>query len=168
MKKLIRKSLSFLVYAFGLRGRVRDFIMWPLASRLLGVKYTEVITLKNGVEFCADMSDIVGRMILFYGEHVEYAWEPATTQLVERLSREARVSILAGSHIGYTVVHALAAKKQDAHVYAFEPVNYLYELSRKNIALQNTFQSSGGATLEKKALGERTGVAEIAPAAESM
>ncbi len=141
MKRRIRQVLSACVYFLGLGGRVRDFIMWPLASRLLGVYYTEVIALKNGLAFRADMSDIVGRMVLFYGEHVAYPWEPATTRHLESCVKEAQHVIMAGAHI----------------VYAFEPVEYLYQLATHNAALSGL----GGIIVEHKALGKEAGVAEI-------
>lgn len=129
--------------------------MWPLASRLLGLEYTETLTLKNGSTFTADMSDIVGRTLLFYGEHLAYPWEPITTKFLEEIVRSAKTVFLAGGHIGYTAFCALNALPKNGHIYVFEPVSYLYNLSHINLS------SSSKATVEHLALGEKAGKVPI-------
>jgi len=153
LRKKIRKTLAFFVYYAKINGKLRDLIMWPLASRLLGRSYTETITLKHkGIRFHADMSDIVGRMILFYGEYVDYAWEPRTTKFLEQIISKCNTAIIAGTHIGYTIVYASKAMPENAVIYGFEPVKYLYELSKLNA------ESFGKRiSIAKKALGEKSG-----------
>jgi len=157
IKREFRKMLAFFVYKTKVNGKLRDLIMWPIATRLLGASYTETLTLKHGgMKFTADMSDIVGRMILFYGEYVEYPWEPRTTQFLEQIISKSKSTIMAGTHIGYTIAYASNAMPGDGKIYGFEPVKYLYELSKSNA------ESCGkNISIAKKALGEKSGQIKI-------
>ncbi len=151
IKRLIRKTLSLGVFYLHITGKFRDFIMWPIATRLLGSSYKETLILRHKcIAFQADMSDIVGRMILFYGEHVDYAWEPGTTSFLEKIIQNAHTSIIAGTHIGYTISNAAYAMPNDGVIYGFEPVSYLFQLSKTNAEL-----TSKNIVITKKALGEK-------------
>ncbi len=150
----VRKLISAFLNVFKVQGKLRDLIMWPIASRLLARTYQERMHLKSGHEITADMSDSVGRTLLFYGEQVTYPWEPVTTQFVEERIRDAQVTIMGGAHIGYTLLSMAMAKKAGAKIYAFEPVQYLYDLARVNSAYEDV-------TLEHMAIGDTTGTVLI-------
>lgn len=130
MKTTIRKIISGIVSIISLPQSVQDFLMWPVATRLLGSNYTEKITLKNGVNLYGSMHDILTRNILFLGERHEYFWEPITTQLAEKLVKDATTTFIAGSHAGYDVF--TLANNTNGTVHTFEPVRELYELVAKS------------------------------------
>lgn len=127
MKKVIRKIISYTVSFIPLPQKVRDFFMWPLASRVLGLSYTEAIKLKHGVWLYGSMHDILTRNILFLGEHKKNFWEPITTKIAMLLGAKARTAFIAGAHVGYDVF-LVASVMQKGEVHTFEPVRELYEL----------------------------------------
>lgn len=133
--------------------RIRQFLMWPLASRVLGMEYTNTFNLKSGFRMHGYMGDHLGRHIIFYAPHLPYFWEPSTTQLVEKLSKNAHNIIVAGSHIGTTVLYARNAMTDSSGtVYTFEPISHLYERSRKNFDLNTHL---GPIVIERSALGDK-------------
>ncbi|HYC83414.1 MAG TPA: FkbM family methyltransferase [Candidatus Paceibacterota bacterium] len=135
--------------------KLRDLITWPIATRVLGRRYRSVVTLVNGLKLEVGMQDILTRFLLFYGPFVPYPWEPQTTKLLEQRMKEKRCSLIAGSHIGYVAL--MAARAGEGKVVAFEPVDYLFEESQKNFSLNPGLSL----VLERKALSNRTGEAEI-------
>lgn len=148
MKKIIRKSIAWSLNYFGISGRLKDLLMWPIATRLLGTSYTEHIPLKDGGMCLADMSDIVGRTILFYGEYVPCVWESGTIAFMKRRLMGAKTVFMAGAHLGFTFIHGASVMPADGRIYAFEPVKYLFDL-----AVENAKSLNGKVVLERKALG---------------
>lgn len=139
---------------------VRNLIMWPIASRVFGKKYDTVIKLKNNLLMNVDLGDMLGRMVIFYGPYREYFWEPATTKLMELLIKNASEAIVAGTHIGYTVLSARRAMaKNTARLHTFEPVKYLFDISQKNILLNKDI---GKISISRLALNDKTEKVKIA------
>lgn len=131
MKRVIRKIISLMVSYVPLTQRMRDFLMWPVASRVLGLSYVEAIRLRHGVWLYGSMHDILTRNILFFGEHKNFFWEPITTQIALLLAKKARVAFIAGAHVGYDVF-VVAKEMKDGVVHTFEPVRELYDLVTKS------------------------------------
>ena len=59
---------------FDFSTRLRDFLMWPVASRVFGGRFDKIVTLKNGLRLKTDLKDILGRFVIFYGPPVSYFW----------------------------------------------------------------------------------------------
>jgi|SRR3989344_6742646 len=116
---------------------VRNFLIWPGWNRILKFKYRRPVQLGNDLRMYAYSEDILGRLVWLEGPMNAYFWEPGATKLLEKLIRDARVSLIAGAHIGYTVLMAAKASGGNAKIYTFEPVPELYELARKNIELNS-------------------------------
>lgn len=134
---------------------VRDLIMWPIATRILGTSYDGITILKNGMRMGADLNDVLGRMIVFYGPSQKYLWEPKTEQLIELLVAHAESAFIAGAHIGYLALFTRnAMKKKNARVHAFEPVRYLFEICKRNFRLN---EKRGGLFIHRCALSDRSG-----------
>lgn len=129
--------------------KTRDLFLWPLASRVLGLSYTKIVLLKKGIVLKVGMEDILNRFIMFLGPYIEYIWEPSTMKLLEQLSKQKQSIVIAGSHIGFTVLESAQSTK--GRVFAFEPVQNLYARSKENIMLNPV--ESQKITLEKMALG---------------
>lgn len=139
--------------------KIRDFLMWPIASRVFKGKFNDIVKLKNGILMKTEMDDILGRFIIFYGPHLDYFWEPKTMRLMKLLITEADNVIIAGSHIGHTVLLARNfMQKRDAVVHAFEPVEYLYKISKENFHLN---EDLGRIILSRYALSDKDGYALI-------
>ncbi|HEY4493682.1 MAG TPA: hypothetical protein VJB98_03625, partial [Candidatus Paceibacterota bacterium] len=109
---------------------VRNFLIWPGWNRILKFKYRRPVQLGNDLRMYAYSEDILGRLVWLEGPMNAYFWEPGATKLLEKLIRDARVSLIAGAHIGYTVLMAAKASGGNAKIYTFEPVPELYELAR--------------------------------------
>ncbi|MFA6254121.1 MAG: FkbM family methyltransferase [Candidatus Paceibacterota bacterium] len=152
--------IGFYVSFLNRSDKVRDFLLWPLATRVLGRGFSTARFLKQGFWLKADMGDILSRYVIFFGPFKRDFWEPQTTAVLKQLVREREGDILlAGSHLGYfTVLAGLLASKLNKKIYAFEPVDYLYQLSAENIKLNKLNDS---VVLAKAALAEKTGQAEI-------
>lgn len=132
---------------------VRDFLMWPIATRLLGKNYTQIVTLKDGFKMIGSMEDILSRQILFIGAYRYELWEPKTTILLKTLAQNSRQILIAGAHMGYDVL--LAASRTKGIVHAFEPVPALYKRAKENIALNPEIAKR--CVLTPNALGEKEG-----------
>lgn len=154
IKDIFIKIARFYLNKINKYSQVRDLVMWPLASRVIGDKYKKTVELKNGLRMKTDLSDMLGRMIIFYGSDVEYFWEPQTVRLMELLIKNAQNAIIAGSHLGYT---ALMARKAMAvygsALHSFEPVPYLYNIAKKNFELNNNL---GKMIINKEALSNNS------------
>lgn len=135
---------------------IQDLILWPIASRILGVDFEKVVTLKSGISMFVGMEDALNRTLLFKGLHMRYVWEPVTIRLLEQLSQKKKAILIAGSHIGYTVL--MAGKETKAPVVACEPVAYLYGRSKRNFELN---KEKTRITLIKAALGNTEGSVEM-------
>lgn len=103
------------------------------------------------------MEDILNRFIMFLGPHLDYIWEPVTVRLLESLSKEKKSILIAGSHIGFTVLSS--ARITSGHIYAFEPVKNLFDRSKENFNLNPN--ESKKITLEKMALGDKVGMTKM-------
>lgn len=132
--------------------------MWPLATRVFQNEYKNPVKLKNGIVMKTDMKDILGRFIIFYGPHLDYFWEPQTVKLAEALLVGAREAVVAGSHLGYFALMARRAMPKEARVHAFEPVSYLYEISKENFILNKNL---GETVINEYGLSDRVGEALI-------
>jgi len=109
--------------------------MWPLASRIIDKDFSDILYLKDGIFMKTDLSDILGRVLLFYGPVSKYIWEPQTTRLAELLVKDAQNALVAGAHLGYMALMIRRAMPREATVYTFEPIPYLYDIARENAVL---------------------------------
>lgn len=153
MKKLIRKAISFCAQLAP--AKVRDFLVWPLSSRLLGLGYQEKILLKDGFYMIGSMEDILSREILFSGEWKKNLWEEETLKKLAQLSKDSKQILIAGAHMGYLLLYA--AKNSKGIVHSFEPIPSLYDRCKKNISLNPELEER--IVLNKEALGAEAGEA---------
>ncbi|OGF50444.1 hypothetical protein A3G55_03860 [Candidatus Giovannonibacteria bacterium RIFCSPLOWO2_12_FULL_44_25] len=109
---------------------IRDFLMWPVASRIVK-KWDRPVKCKDGFTMYIDPRDLLGRIIFFYGPIRTNLWEPQTVLLTKKLKPDGPI-LVAGAHIGYI---ALMLAQRSAVVYAYEPIPYLYDIARKNSEL---------------------------------
>ena len=152
------KSSGFYLSKFNNSSKIQDFLMWPLATRILEKKYEKIVKLKNGLLMKTDLKDVLGRFVIFYGPYLDYFWEPQTIKLMELLLKNSREAIIAGSHIGYLSLMARKAMSKEARVHSFEPVSYLYEISETNFRLNKEL---GEMTINKEALSDHSGEALV-------
>lgn len=136
MRKFVFTILRKITVWFPWPTKIRDLLMWPIASRVLPKDYTEIIK-RPGYIVKVDLKDQLNRMLLFYGPTVEYIWEPQTTKLAQYIIKNAKNSIVAGSHIGLVNLELLTSLSSDATIYTFEPADYLFKRSTENLALNN-------------------------------
>ncbi len=155
MKDLYISIINFCITHLSLSVRVRDILIWPLASRILGRNYSEPHIVSAGFTLNAFMEDQLGRFATFYGPTTKYFWEPVTMQLLERLVKDANEVVIAGSHIGLTALYARTAMKRlGSRVHTFEPIAHLYDVSQKNFQLN---AGLGEIVLSRMALGDTDG-----------
>jgi len=159
IRNLFLKLSRWYLCNFNNSSKIRNFIIWPLATRVLGLNYKTIVTLKNGLKIKTDLGDMLGRLVVFYGADLDYFWEPQTTKLMEKLIVDAICAIDAGSHIGYLAVKARQAmKKDDSVLHSFEPVTYLYDIAKENFALNNNL---GRGYINHAALSDFNGVGNV-------
>lgn len=125
--------------------------MWPITSRLLPADFTAIIRRKR-YSIQVDLRDLLNRMLLFYGESMNYLWEPQTTKLAQGIIEDCKTSVVAGSHIGYINLEFLGSLKEGEVIYTFEPVGYLYRQSVENIKRN---KAEGRLMLFPNALGDK-------------
>lgn len=152
MKKFFLSLLGFIA-TLPLPQSVVDIIMWPIASRLLGINYRTRIFLKDGFFMYGSMEDILSRNILMLGSRKKHLWEPSTSMLLEKLSKDAQEIIIAGSHIGYLVLISASATR--GRVHTFEPIPELFKQSEDNFHLN--LDQEKKIVLNHYALGETEG-----------
>jgi len=159
IQKIFLKLSRWYLCKINSSSKARDFIMWPLTSRIFGKNYQEVINLKNGLKMKTDLGDMLGRLVIFYGLDLNYFWEPQTAKLMEKLIADAECAMDAGSHIGYLALLARRAMKNpNSILHSFEPVAYLYNIARENFALNN---NSEKIIINQMALSDHNGEAEV-------
>lgn len=102
--------------------KVKNFLMWPVTTALLGPGHSEKVGLKSGLCMEVGLEDSLQRQLLFYGHRCQYCWEHHTTTLLLRLVERKQTVLIGGAHIGY---YATLVGKRLAQwggtVYAFEP-----------------------------------------------
>jgi len=153
MKSIFVKTFGLLVSIPVTPGWLRDLIMWPIATRILGLQYRHKIKMKDGFLMYGSMEDILSREILFTGAFRKRLWEPSTTLLLERFSQQSREILVAGAHMGYLVLSAALHTK--GRVHAFEPIPELFQKSEDNLNLNPELR--GSVVLTQAALGENKG-----------
>lgn len=159
IREYLFKIVKLTVVYFLPGGKIRDLLMWPVTSRLLGPDYIKVIKLKSNFSMQAYLGDQLGRMMFFYGDKYEYFWEPTTVRIIEKLAPKARNVLLAGSHVGLLVLYARKAMKlSDSVVHTFEPEEDLYKISQHNFDLNSNL---GKIVLNKEGLSNDTANAYI-------
>jgi len=150
------QTARFLLNTVNLQGKIEDFIVWPLASRVLGLNFERPVVLPDGLLMLGTMQDALTRSLLFHDAKNEGVWEPETTRLIRKLSAGKDLVVFGGAHVGY---HALqSALAASGLVVAFEPNPELFEILRKNVQI-NRFLNN--IRLEQRALGDRSGLAEM-------
>lgn len=103
--------------------RLRDMLMWDVATYVLGYGFETPVTLTTGPTLVAGIDDEVNRQVLFFPQWDDYIWEPQTSRLALHLQPPNKATFLAGGHIGYHALHlAWAAKQNGGQVFAFEPL----------------------------------------------
>ena len=164
LKNIFIKLIRIYLFKINKSSKVRDFLTWPIASRILKNKYDDVVNLKNNLQLKTDLGDILGRFVIFYGPSIKYFWEPQTTKLMELLIKDAKEAIVAGSHIGYMALMGKRAMiSQNATLHSFEPVTYLYNIARKNFELNSNL---GKMIINKKALSNQ--ISEVSMSIDSL
>lgn len=153
MKNLFTKFGGYLASRSYISPRLKNLIIWPVGSRILGLKYNQIISMKDGFQMIGSMQDILSREILFIGRFKSRLWEPSTSALLEKLSRESKEIFIAGAHMGYLVL--LAAHHTKGRVHGFEPIPELFKRTQENIALNLDLKHK--VTLTQAALGEKEG-----------
>lgn len=153
MKKILSYFVGFVSQLSFLPPKIVDFLMWPIATRLLGKEYVQKVDLKDGFSMYGSMEDILSRKILFLGPFHKNIWEPSTSILLEKLSKDSKEIVIAGSHIGYLVLKSALATK--GRVHAFEPIQSLFKYSQNNFALNPSFRNR--IILTNSALGDSRG-----------
>lgn len=157
MKKVFVYIVGFIVSFVPLPRRAKDFLMWPIATRVLGKSYKQKVRLKEGFLMYGGMDDILLRQILFMGPWLRDVWEPKTSRKLEVSVKTRENIIIAGSHIGYLVLKAAQATRGIVH--AFEPVEKLYKLSEENFSLNPELKKR--IRLNKEALGAERGSIDL-------
>ena len=148
----------FYLFRINKHARIRDLIMWPIASRVLGSVYSDNVPLQSGFSMKIDMRDILGRLILFYAPNLEYFWEPQTLKLARLILERANGDVItAGAHIGYTAL-MLRTFLRGGRIFAFEPVSYLYAIAADNFSLNKNL---GPIHCMRTALDDKNGTATV-------
>lgn len=155
MKRYIRKAIG--LASLVLPRRVSDFLVWPIATRLLGLGYKEKIYLRDGFYMMGSMEDILSREILFFGEWKSDLWERETLKKLSELSSSSKNVLIAGAHMGYLVLYAAHGGAQSVH--SFEPISWLYDRCLENISLNPDLEKR--ITLTRAALGGSAGEIEL-------
>lgn len=157
MKKLFVYIAGFIVSFVPLPQKMKDIIMWPIASRVLGLSYRQKVRLKEGLCMYGGMDDILLRDILFMGRWKKHIWEPKTSVKLEELAAGKEDIIIAGAHIGYLVLKA--ARATSGTVHAFEPIGKLYKMCEENI--RSNPDLAPKIRLTYAALGEKPGILDM-------
>ncbi len=139
------KSLSLLAVGsflriFRPRPAIRDFILWPLLSRLVGVSHTRIQPVTRRYSMEVGMEDVLNRFLLVYAPTWDPCWEPQTTKLAQLIASFSKRVIVAGGHIGYTALQILDVGLYSRSALVMdvcEPVPWLADRLRKNIRLNN-------------------------------
>lgn len=153
MKSFFVYTVGFLTSLTFIPQKIKNLLTWPIATRILGLTYQQVVVLKDGFKMIGSMEDVLSRQILFLGPWRHQFWEPKTSKLLKELSNDSQHILVAGAHMGYDVL--LAAQHTQGVVHAFEPIPSLYKRSKENIALNPLLASR--ITLTQGALGEKVG-----------
>ncbi len=159
-KSSLRRLLwrIFCIIIAQIRGvSVKNFIMWPVASRVFGQFQNFIITLPNGLKLYANMGDQLGRLLTFTGARETFFWEPSSVRLAQKCASTAKVALVAGSHIGYFGL-MVAWANEKITVFMFEPVRYLFLAASQNINLNNL---ASRVQLANTGLGDKNHQAKI-------
>lgn len=151
-KKIIRKIITFLLkHSFS--KKIDDLLLWPVSKRLF-FYYSEIVEIKKGLKMkvYGDMEDMVNKILLFSSEYVNLAWEPGTARLVDFLANRSKVSIVAGSHIGYYPL-IIGFNNPKNIVYALEPNPNNFIRCKENVQLNKL----DNVQVIEKALGKNIG-----------
>lgn len=118
--------------------RFADLLLWPIYRRVFGRGYSEVVLIlpQMKMKVYGDMPDMVNKVLLFASPYRELAWEPVTARLVKRLSKQVKIAVVAGSHIGYYPL-LLASSASLKKVCAFEPDPRNFGRLSYNVTLNN-------------------------------
>jgi FkbM family methyltransferase len=157
MKEIFVYIAGFIVSRNFISQKIKDFIMWPIASRVLGLHYKQKINLKDGFSMMGGMADILERIILFQGRWKRNLWEPKTSFLLENISKNKREIVIAGSHIGYLVLKV--AFNTLGKIHTFEPEPSLFKKAKENFSLNPSLQEI--IFLNSEALGDEKGEKEL-------
>lgn len=152
MKKILRSIIGLLATIFR-NTKIDDLLMWPIATRVLGGNYREIIELKDGFKMWGFMDDILSRKILFLARFKKNLWEPSTCFYLEKYSKDSKNILIAGSHIGYMVLKSALVTKGNVHT--FEPVEKLFTQSKLNFELNPELNKK--IILNQQALGDTLG-----------
>lgn len=162
-KRIFRKCISWFVYIFSSQKRIRNFLLWPIAKRLLGMEYTEEVNIGSGgkgggikMKVSQNMPDMVNKILMFYSDRVSFCYEPKTVEVFKFLLKKNNCILVAGAHLGYYALIAAHFNK-DSIIYAFEPVASIYRKFVHNIKI-NGFDNIKA---ENVALSNITGECDI-------
>jgi len=133
--------------------RWRNFILWEMATYILGDDYCETVELFTGIRLTVGIEDNVSRSLLLCSPWADYIWEPQALRLALKLQIDNGITIVAGGHIGYDALHlAQALQITNGRVIAFEPFSESYKRFLRN---QHDSMISN-VTLERMALSNHS------------
>jgi hypothetical protein len=132
--------------------------MWPIAKRVLGIEYVEIVHIGNGIKMRipASMMDMSAKILLFYSKKIPFSWEPVTTRLFLKLMPKKKHVVVAGANLGYYALIA-ANTNPAAAVVTFEPVSRYYQQTVDNVALNHFLQIQ----VEQLALSNTPGTVDM-------
>ncbi|MBI5715559.1 MAG: FkbM family methyltransferase [Chloroflexi bacterium] len=133
--------------------RWRNFVLWEMATYVLGDEYVETVNLFTGLRLTVGIDDNVSRSLLLCSPWRDYIWEPQTLRLALKIQPDSKITVVAGGHIGYDALHlAHALQRSGGRVIAFEP----FSKSNQRF-LQNQYASMiQNVTLERMALSDHS------------
>jgi FkbM family methyltransferase len=134
-QKIFLKLSKFILLNINCPDKIRDLIVWPIATRLFAKNFVCEINLSNQLKVRVGMEDMLNRLLLFYSPEIDAFWEPQTTRLTREICKDKNNIIIAGAHMGYILLEVAPNLRSNAKVFTFEPIDYLFNRSLENIGL---------------------------------
>lgn len=145
MKAILRRALRAYCRTFSIRGRHR---MADRLGKLLAPSQPEILTI-NGIDIPLDHSIPMYRYI-YYGMYEEH-----NVKHMQKVVRQGDIFFDVGANVGYISALMAGAVGPEGKVYAFEPANTTYKLTRQYI----TPKSAPNVQLQQMAVSNEDGTA---------
>lgn len=142
MKKIFLKGARYLI-PFMPKGK-----SWAIkiATSLLGYKFGDIITVKDGRKFYIDDISLVKRHLFFLNEYEDYE-----TRVISRIVKKGDYVVDVGASFGWFTTLMSKLVGESGKVFAFELAPNIAEECRKNINLNDM---ADNVVLEDVALGD--------------
>lgn len=157
-QKILFNSIKFYLIRINKSDKIRDFLMWPVTSRILGVDFKIVVKLNENIKIKIGLEDMLNRFLLYYSPEINPCWESQTTHFTRDLIKNKKNIVVAGAHIGYIFLELIDHLPEDSKIFSFEPVKYLFERSKENIEINNL---GNKVFLNQIALSDKSGTVTI-------